>query len=155
MATTRSLAFNPDSFLSFAGTILKDPSADEVTMRTAMSRAYYSVFLNARDHLFGHDARFLTKKVKSEINSKYKIISGKKRELGSHEIVSFAIKFKTGNITLSDQLDKLRRARINADYNMNADCLVIESKTSWRVYAEETCQLASQLLPRIRRLPNY
>lgn len=155
MNTVSTSSFNPDDFLSLAGNILKYPKADEATVRTAISRAYYSVFLNARDHLFGADTRFLTNKIKKEINKKFQIISGNKRELGSHEIVSFTIKAKTGNITLSDQLNKLRRAKVNADYKTSIDCLLAEGKPSWRVYAEETCQLASQVPPHVRKLPNY
>jgi len=44
-----SAAFSPGSFCAFAKTLRHRWDADEASIRTSMSRAYYGAFLEARD----------------------------------------------------------------------------------------------------------
>ena len=157
MSILESGSFNPHEFFSFAASIVHDTNANESALRSAISRAYYSVYLVARDSLFGLDEMRLTaaikKKIASKFNLRYK--QRKRRDLGTHERVIFAILDKTHNITLSQQVDQLREARINADYKMSQKCLSDLGKQSWRQYAQETMQLGSLVLPTVKRLTPY
>ncbi|MCL0066156.1 hypothetical protein M1N79_04700 [Dehalococcoidia bacterium] len=157
MITSTSPWFNPEEFFGFAGSIVRDSSAKEAALRSAISRAYYSVYLVARDRLFGMDETQLTANIRKRISEKSQQRHRRRRwrELGTHERVIFAIQDKTNNVTLSQQLDQLREARVNADYRMNQNCLSNLGKQSWRELAEETMQLATLILPLAKRLPSY
>jgi len=151
-----SQSFDPTEFFSFAGLIVRESSANEAALRSAISRAYYSVYLVARDSLFGTDEARLTAGIRKRINRNYQLKTHKKqRELGTHALVIFAIHDRTNNFTLSHQLDQLREARVDADYKMSQKCLSNIGKQSWREYAEETMQLATLILPRAKMLPSY
>jgi hypothetical protein len=65
------------------------------------------------------------------------------------------LKYKTKNVALSQQLDQIREARIDADYRLNQACLIRVGKQNWRQYAEETMQLAASILPQINKIPSY
>ncbi len=149
--------FNPEEFFSFASSIVREPTANEAALRSAVSRAYYSVYLIARDRLFGLDGGQLTARIRKEIAKKFQLKHKLKRQrgLGTHEVVIFAILDKPDSVTLSHQLDQLREARINADYKMNQECLSSVGKQSWREYAKETIELATLILPLAKRLPPY
>jgi len=148
--------FNPEEFFHFAGAILKNSAANEAELHSAISRVYYSLFLVARNRMFGIDEQQLTDNIRKRILRNYRIKIGKgKSRLGMHERVIFAIRDRTNNITLSQQLDQLREARINADYKVNQKCLSDIGKKSWREYAEESMQLASLALARVKNLPSY
>jgi hypothetical protein len=156
MSISTSHLFNPEGFFSYASSAVREPSASEAALRSAISRAYYAVFLVARDRLFGTDAVGLTAQVKKIIIRDFQIRTGRKRsDLGIHETVIFAIRYKRKHITLSDQLDQLREARVNADYRMSGKCLSNVGKQSWLEYAEESMQLAALTLPLAKRLPSY
>lgn len=156
MSDSTTHSFNPDEFFSFASLICRDSSADEASLRSAISRAYYAVFLAARDSLFGTDAVGLSDPVKKRIIRNFQVRRKEKRRgLGIHETVIFAILDRTNSITLSGQLDQLREARVNADYRLSHRCLLDVGKRSWREYAEETMQLAALILPLMKRLPSY
>jgi uncharacterized protein (UPF0332 family) len=156
MSTPMSQPFDPTGFFSFAGSIVRDANANEAALRSAISRVYYSIYLVARDNLFGRDETQLTSGIKKRIVRNYQLrTQSKKRELGTHERVIFAVLDRTNNITLSQQLDQLREARVNADYKMSQKYLTDIRKKSWREYAEETMQLATLVLPIVKRLPSY
>lgn len=157
MSILASGPFSPHEFFSFAGSIVHDTNADEAALRSAISRAYYSVYLVARDSLFGLDEMRLTAAIRKQIASKFsrRYRQRRRRKLGTHETVIFAILDKTNNITLSQQVDQLREARVNADYKMSQQCLSDLGKQSWRQYAQETMQLGSLVLPAVKRLPPY
>lgn len=156
MSMPASQPFDPTEFFSFAGSIIRDSSANEAALRSAISRAYYSAYLIARDRLFGTDEVRLTAGIRKRINRNFQLRSHKKRrELGMHVLVIFAVHDRTNNFTLSQQLDQLREARVNADYKMSQKCLLDIGKQSWREYAEETMQLATLILPLVKRLPSY
>lgn len=158
MTTSTHTIFNPDDYFSFAGAIVRDPNANDAALRAAISRAYYAVFLSARDHLFGIDELSCTVRVRKKIEKNFQIkynLGSKRPYLATHQRVIFSIIDKTNNVVLSQQLDQLREARVRADYKRNNNCLSEVNKQSWRDYAEETMQLAALVLPMTKRLPSY
>lgn len=152
-----TISFNPQEFFTFAGSIIQDPNANEASLRSAISRAYYSMFLIARDIFFGTDQARLSSPVRKQIDRSYQLRYSRPNnfKLHDHERVIFIIEDKAKNIVLSQQLDQLREARINADYKMDQACLANVGKQSWRDYATETMQLATQILPSLKTLPPY
>jgi hypothetical protein len=156
MSMPASQLFDPTEFFSFASSILRDSSANEAALRSAISRAYYSAHLVARDRLFGADGVRLTARIRRKIKKSLQLRSHKKqRELGMHVLVVFAVQERANIVTLSQQLDQLREARVDADYKTNQKCLKDIGKQSWREYAEETMQLTALILPLLKRLPSY
>lgn len=158
ISTSTNNPFDPDGFFNFAGTIVRDPNANDAALRSAISRAYYAVFLTARDALFGIDELSCTKAVKKKIAKNHHIYYGIKSKhpyLATHQRVIFSVLDKTNNITLHQQLEQLKEARVRADYIRNDTCLLEVNKQSWRDYAKETMQLATLVLPITKRLPSY
>jgi uncharacterized protein (UPF0332 family) len=159
LATSSSQSVS-DDFLHLAAEILRDPQSSEGALRSAISRAYYAVFISVRDQLFGPDATKLTKPIRKQLNKRYQQVRRRKLELGSHDIIIFALteirhKTKLPVLTLSTQVGQLKEARVHADYDFTSSNLQSVAKNSWRDYAEETTVLASQVLPLARRLPSY
>ena len=153
-----SLVFSPDDFVDTALRLVGEPSSKEAELRTAIGRAYYGVFLNARDTLFGLDQSRLTRNLRKKVLHNYRLSSGarkNKNDLGSHEMVIFAVQDQSKNIVLAQQLDQLREARVRADYKCHSNCLNDVGKSTWRDYAEETLELAIDLLPQVKALPSY
>ncbi len=150
--------FTPEDFFDFAASIVRDQQANEAALRSAISRAYYAVFLTTRDSLFGLDGVLLTKGLRKQIEKKFK--SREKRKPGSHEIVAFALedkasKDKSIKITSCQEISQLREARVLADYRLSSQCLSEIDKESWRELALETVELTSQVLPVAKQLPRY
>lgn len=148
-------SFNPEGFFRFASSIIRDSNASEAALRSAISRAYYAVYLVARDRLFGIDAARLIPRIQKRIDKEFKLQTRLKRGPGPHERMIFVIKQKSRNITLSQQFEQLKEARVNADYQMSYTVLSVIGKGSWREYAEETMQLATLILPSAKSLPTY
>ena len=88
--------FDPKGFLTLAETLASNPAGDPATYRSALSRAYYAVFLVARESL-------TTKGVISPSFS-----------ASDHGLVIRTL--RSLNRQVGDQLDKLRRKRNRADY---------------------------------------
>lgn len=151
-----SQLFNPEGFFSFASSVVRDPNASEAGLRSAVSRAYYAVFITARDRLFGDDQKNLNNKVKKKIRQSYRQQTGNKKPyLGNHELVIFTISDRAKDVMLSTQLDQLREARVAADYKRDYYHLSKVGKQSWREYAEETMELAALILPLAKKLSSY
>jgi hypothetical protein len=149
VGTTKSVA---DEFLRFASDAISDPASNEGILRSAISRAYYAIFLLARDQLFGPDAVMLTKQTKKKLRRDFK--KSANRDLaGSHQEILFAVSRKT--ITLSQQMRQLYQARINADYHLSAKNLASISHASWRDFAKETVELAQLIQQDTARLPRF
>lgn len=147
-----------DDFLHLASEIVRNQNSSEGALRSAISRAYYALFLTVRDHLFGPDEIGLTRALKQELQRKFK----KKRKWvrGSHELVILALRDMESTkrllpLTLSDQISQLKEARVHADYHFTLENLKDIPKETWREYARENIALASQLLAVARRLPSY
>jgi len=157
MSTAPKKPFDPDMFFRLAGSIVRDPKSDDAELRTAISRAYYAVFLTARDALFGLDEQSSTAELRKIISKKHHLKFGGKpnKPLNSHSRIIFSVLDKTSNYALYQQLDQLKEARVRADYKRDDKCLLEVGKNSWREYAEENMQLAASILPLTKRLTRY
>ena len=152
--------FTPEDFFDFAASIVRDPQANEAALRSAISRAYYAVFLTTRDRLFGLDEVLLTKELRKELVKRFQGKRRTKREPGSHELVTFALEEKASRdksikITLYHQINQLRESRVLADYRLSSQYLLESGKQSWRDLTIETVELASQVLPAVKLLNCY
>lgn len=147
-----------DDYLHLAADATRNQHSSEGTLRTAISRAYYAVFLTVRDQLFGPDGARLKSETEKKLRKKF--WQKHKRNPGSHDLVIFAIADIKPTTTLrpqvfSQQVSQLKEARVHADYHFTLDNLKDIPKDNWREYAEESVELASQLLPVARRLPPH
>ena len=137
---------------------VKGNAATEGCLRSAISRAYYSVFLTVRDQIFGEDGKQLkNNKLKKELNKSFQTKTKNKRYLNSHEIVIFALSQLKSTVTLqplalSQQLRQLREARVYADYTFNKQELKQIPFNNWTDYAKQMVALTSQILPIARRI---
>ena len=146
-----------NEFLSLASYVIKTKQC-EGSCRSAISRAYYAVFLTARDRLFGPDESRLTKPKKKKLRKSFKKSAG--HNPGSHELVIFAIadlniKGPIRPIMLSKQMNQLREARIHADYHFTQDNLSQIPYNTWEEYAEQNIKLATKLLEVAKSLPSH
>ena len=117
------MPFDPERFWRLANELAQSP-ADEARLRTAVGRAYYSIFLIARDNMKIPDT---TEKVHGEVIWR---LRNYRRAYG-------------------DQLAKLQRWRTNADYDMvvrRADFR--DWPTAWK----EAGDLAKRLLLIVKAL---
>ncbi|MBI4188843.1 MAG: hypothetical protein HY529_06520 [Chloroflexi bacterium] len=140
-----------------ASDIVKDKDSQEHQLRTAVSRAYYCVFLTVRDRLFGPDAINFTSRKQKLLDRKYRT---KGRPSGSHERILVALEDIPATavlrpLTLLHQIDELKEARVHADYDFTHDRLKDVPYATWTEYANHMVALASQVLPLARRLPSY
>ena len=147
-----------DSYLGLSSEIVRNNKSNEGALRTAVNRAYYSVFLTARDRLFGPDGTGLTKTIKKRIAKIFKQQHTWNPQ--SHEQIIFAISelSTTGTIyplALSQQIGELQEARVHADYHFTAETLKDIPYGTWSEYADRMVALASQLLPAAKLLPPY
>ncbi len=92
------MPFDPEDFLSLAKNLTSASSASEADLRTAISRAYYAVYLRARETLIAAGEMQSTK-------------SG-----ADHGIVISKLRSRGGS--LGDQVDWLRVRRTRADYRL-------------------------------------
>jgi len=140
-----------DDFLKFASEAINNTDSTEGVLRSAISRAYYAVFLLARDQLFGTDGAELKKHIRKQLRKEFKKIS--KKDPGSHQQIIFAVSQKA--ITLSQQMSQLHEARINADYFFSAEKLRHLPHKDWQAYAKETVELAQLLQKEAANLPRF
>lgn len=114
--------FEPLAFLEFARRLAISEDS-EAGLRTAVSRAYYAIFLTARE--------------KTGVRDKHK----------SHEKVIKALKLaskKTG-----EKLDSLRRLRSVADYDLLPKKL---KERDWKINWEWTNMIVDNILSRLQTL---
>lgn len=120
MTTNR---FDPDEFMRIA-VALTQGTPSEAQIRTAISRAYYSLFLAASHYFFGN--------------------AGPPRNLRKHGVHSATIdRLQQVNTTLAGQLDGLRELRVQADYKLLPDRAYENWSGNW--------QTAELLAGQIRR----
>lgn len=117
-----ALPFDPVLFLRVAA-ILASSEANEAMLRTAVGRAYYAVFLVARDRL----GIVSSEKVHSEV---IRVLTRRDRKLGN-------------------QMFFLLNLRLAADYQLLPER---ESEQNWRVNWRRAQDLAEFLLPKIERI---
>ncbi len=149
-----------DEFLRIASDAINNSQSGEGALRSAISRAYYAVFLTVRDQLFGPDGRHLPPNKRKRLQRQFKMKLGSKSYLGSHDLIIYAITAVPHSstlrpVTLSQQVTLLKKARIHADYDFTLENLQTISKQNWREYAEDNVQLATHLLRESRKLPPY
>ena len=155
--------FNPRSFFGLAQKLLTS-TPDEAECRTAITRAYYSCFLVARDQMFDIDQSRLTSGKRKRIS---RIASSKRtRQLGSHDLIIAAVAnhgtLKAARAKrLSDQLSELRDMRVQADYFRNpqnpntVSVFARYAVSDWEALAHFAMTLASNLLPDLQRIPRF
>ncbi len=114
-------AFDPLHFLSLARD-LANVGQNEASLRTAVGRAYYALFLVARD--------------KTGVTEKRKI----------HRLVIEAIRKRKAYHSTADQLDALRRLRTVADYQLLPGQ---PTDRDWVRNWARADELANRVLPRL------
>ena len=95
-----NLPFDPTGFLRIARTLVSRGDADEAELRTAVGRAYYGVFLVARERLSNT----------GEISPNW--------TSDDHWAVITALRSRGG--PFGDQLHRLRRERNRDDYDLRS-----------------------------------
>jgi hypothetical protein len=115
--------FDPVAFLDTAKDLAK--REEESLLRTAIGRAYYATFLVARE--------------KTGIKDKDRV----------HSKVIRALKGNRSHMALGSQLDKLRRLRVVADYEMLPDN---PSDRNWRQNWITTESIVTHILPKLKKI---
>ena len=144
--------FDPSDFLSLAQSL--GATQNEASQRTAISRAYYSCHLTARDQLYGVDGVGLTNTVKK------RLARGK---VGDHTAVILAVAqnphLGMGRAkNLADELGQLKALRETADYirdsgsSAASNIFTKYSVSDWSSLTRAAMGLASNVLPKLRRL---
>ena len=113
--------FDPSGFLQLAASLSRKDGATEAELRTAVSRAYYAVFLHARERLAAAGRINPTGR-----GTDHELVIGALRSLGGSQ---------------GDQVDKLRRSRNRADYNLR--------RTVSSGQARQATALAAAIWPRL------
>lgn len=117
------MTFDPEEFLHFA-TKLASSARDETDLRIAAGRAYYCMFLIARDRL------------------------GVTTHNQAHSAVRNALSPR--NRTAAGQLDKLRRARVTADYRLEDEYCGLDY---WRKEWSKIETIVPVLLRHLKSIP--
>lgn len=99
--------FDHASYLSLAQTLLQGSKGDDAQLRSALSRAYYSAFVIARD--------------KAGISSVGK--DGHKRVIDHY-------KFNSADTLICENLERLKALREKADYQPKAACTNNEGQSA-------------------------
>ena len=147
--------FDPHEFFTLADTLLAN-SADEASLRTCISRAYYACHLVARDSIYGLDGRNLTK-------SEKKRLAKNPKGSGDHAAIIVAVAtsthLKSGPAKrLSDQLGQLKEMRERADYILdsqhrdNVEVFTKRGVRDWKGLAHAAMATASDALPALATL---
>lgn len=112
---------DPLAFLRVAQVLAQE--ADEATLRTAIGRAYYALFLVARD--------------KTRVKSTRAV----------HTEVVSAVKKRQGYRATADQLDALRRLRVITDYQLLPDDPAMRD---WSSNWTKAQTLVNHILPKLQ-----
>ncbi|MBI2857536.1 MAG: hypothetical protein HYX90_00540 [Chloroflexi bacterium] len=143
--------------LRLASEIVRDGKSGEGALRTAVSRSYYAVFLTVRNRLFGADGSQLTRAVRKELERKFR--QRFERYPGSHDVFLMAVTEVSAKglrpLTLYQQLEELKEARIHADYHFTEEKLSGIPYKDWLEYADHMVAFASQIFPVAKTLPPY
>ena len=114
-----NLKFNPREFLDLARELAS--SNKEANLRAGISRAYYAIFLIARDK------------------------AGFTRKQGTHGKVKSAVRKRKGRGT-SEKLGSLRKLRVVADYQLIPED---PNDSNWRNNWTRAQAMVNEVLPRI------
>ena len=116
-----SAPFDPVELLRIARSLAANTN-DEAALRVAVGRAYYALFLTARERL----------NVKS------------KKGESVHVKVVAAVKGE--NLALGERLDKLRRLRSSADYNLtSSNSGAIQWQQHWERIEPDLARMLSSI----------
>lgn len=126
--------FNPENFLSVANHLSTTP-ADEAFLRSAVGRAYYCAY-----HLA------LTK-VNHERPGAIERVRKRRKRAGMH--IALVEALREMDRTTGDQLDRVRRLRIEADYKLTGRH---SGASHWQKQWTQTHALVTRLLTRIPNL---
>ena len=127
--------FDPERFYTQARRLVLH-SGEEEDYRSAISSAYYSCYLTARNNLFGVDGARM------------------RAEESLHWFVVSAITEKR----VSDKLNQLRQMRVQADYYTNPQnrrtraVFKLHRVNSWAGLAGRSLEIAQELLPVLKAL---
>ncbi len=163
--------FDPHEFFQLGQDLTSAPYT-EARCRTAISRAYYSCFISARDKLFGMDARGLTNERQKRVEKLHQQAFNLRRpaRLASHETVIFTVKtmpivvqeVRSGWAkNLADQMSQLKAMRVQADYfrdSANEKTMSVFQTyqvTDWAGLAHHAMSMASSIIADVRRLPSF
>lgn len=126
--------FDPKQFLHLAKTISAGTNSSEAEFRTSVGRAYYAVFLIARDRLFILGRLDSIEEIPDLHSKVVKEVRSIKRPLG-------------------DKLDALRRIRVQADYVLSAqDTRYQQQYGDWQNNWSRTQVIAEQIHTHIQNL---
>ncbi len=115
--------FDPHDFLEAATSLAA--SSDEALLRTAVGRAYYSVFLVARDRL------------------------GVVQEEGAHAEVRSRLTRRNNGGRIAEQLKRLYELRTTADYNLDPQD---PDYQNWSDNWQRALGWANKLMPIVEKL---
>jgi len=118
-----SQRFDPLEFLTVAGALAAQ--SGEAEIRTAVGRVYYALFLLARERLGGAPSGSV------------------------HQQVIGSLRARSGYRIVADELDRLRRLRVVADYEMMPPR---PADRNWRANWLSAQALAARILPRLQAL---
>lgn len=136
--------FNPSDFLTFSQDLLSPGGIrqNEALCRSAISRAYYSAFLSAREKIDTLDSSILD-------HTKYDM----------HKQVTealFLLRFRRQERWLSNELYQLKKYRLDADYRFVSACDLEEhckmSNPNIKSTAITCINLANYVIGRINTL---
>lgn len=136
--------FLPEDFITFSKNILncKEICQNEALFRSAVSRAYYSAFLTARN----------------KIDKKYPHGIDRSRQDIHQQVIEILKVFRGRDEDLSHNLFELKQHRVDADYHfLNAESenekfLLTGCDYSKKQTAEDCVGLASDIICRIEKL---
>ena len=126
--------FDPWSFVAQAEGLKVAPDAPEANYRSAVSRAYYACYLTARDRIYGLDAQPQT--------------------ASAHAGLIKEIRDRT----LAEQMDKLMRMRVCADYRTSLTRVreffhENQIANGWMDLADRAVSLANAMRQDLSQLP--
>ncbi len=116
-------AFDPHEFLAKASSLAC--GTDECSLRTAVNRSYYAVFLIARERL------------------------GVTQTERAHEAVRDRLRRRNNGERLARQMEQLYKLRTTADYDLDPQDPAYQN---WRANWQRALGWANKLLPIVERL---
>ncbi len=126
--------FDAREFLEFAKEVASSPRASEARLRTSVGRAYYAVFLVARDRM---------------------MVIGGLGPMDTRQDIHRAVVgwVKEKKSSLGNQLDALKRLRLQADYVLSdADPRYEAIYSAWSSNWSKAQEISGRILPNIQRL---
>ena len=131
-----SIPFDPREFLRVANAL--QAATAEAEWRTAVGRAYYGLFLLARDRLY--PSPMPSRVIRRQM------ARGRLANIPIHQAVLEEVKRRSTSV--GNQLQKLHELRIQADYYPRSN----PQYADWHRNAQNAMSIATHILPRIRTI---